>query len=195
MVKLYKFFLKEPNNVTLTEIEDFEMEAALSIVPGRRIKRPGKEAMEHLPLQGPRPPLVTSVNIVVKILDPVNFPTLSNYARQMIQGLQRNNILNEVIGRNIKGEVREYKFDKASNRMKIIGSKINSYNIVPKESYIYAMTLPNNHYVMLRHLRGRWFRCLAYFSDHDSYSNFLNVFFTNKTIIFFYHAEEINCNM
>ncbi|CAG8616150.1 14485_t:CDS:2 [Rhizophagus irregularis] len=149
----YKFFLKEPNNVMLTEIEDFEMEAALSIVPGRRIKRPGKEAMEHLPLQEPRPPLVTSVNIVVKILDPVNFPTLSNYARQMIQDLQRDNILNEVIGRNIKGEVREYKFDKASSRMKIIGSKINSYNIVPKESYIYAMTLPNNHYLMLRHLR------------------------------------------
>ncbi|GBC29306.2 hypothetical protein GLOIN_2v1488768 [Rhizophagus irregularis DAOM 181602=DAOM 197198] len=58
---------------------------------------------------------------------------------------------------------------------------IGFYNVVPKESYIYTLTLTNNHFLMLRHLEERWFRCLAYLINHDSYLEFLNIFFTNKT--------------
>ncbi|PKY53342.1 hypothetical protein RhiirA4_38929 [Rhizophagus irregularis] len=65
--------------------------------------------------------------------------------------------------------------------MKVVGKKIKSYNIVPKESYIYVLTLPDYHFLMLQYLGRRWFRTLAYLSDHESYSEFLNIFFTNKT--------------
>jgi hypothetical protein len=34
--------------------------------------------------------------------------------------------------------------------MELIGSKLDVYNIAPKESYMYAMILPNGHY--LRHI-------------------------------------------
>ncbi|CAB5205239.1 unnamed protein product [Rhizophagus irregularis] len=78
-------------------------------------------------------------------------------------------------------QVREFKYDKKNDRMKLVGPNIGPYNVVPKESYIYALTLQNNHFLMLRHIKERWFRCLAYLTDHDSYSEFLNVFFTNKT--------------
>ncbi|RIA97629.1 hypothetical protein C1645_813871 [Glomus cerebriforme] len=77
--------------------------------------------------------------------------------------------------------VRKFKYDKKSNEMKLVGPNIDSYNVVPKESYMYTLTLPNNHFLMLRYIEERWFRCLAYLTDHESYSEFLNIFFTNKT--------------
>src|SRR5436305_7610476 len=60
------FFLKEPNDVTLSEIENRQLEASLTKVEGRTIQRPGKTAILQLPPQDPKPPLVTTVNIVVK---------------------------------------------------------------------------------------------------------------------------------
>lgn len=85
-----------------------------------------------------------------------------------------------MIGCDIIGVVREFKYNKKRDRMELIGSKLDIYNIVPKESYMYAMILPNGHYLMLRHIVGRWFRGLGYFPNHDSYTQFLNLFFTNK---------------
>ncbi|PKC02175.1 hypothetical protein RhiirA5_402507 [Rhizophagus irregularis] len=171
----------EPNDITLSENENKEMELVLTRVTGKQIKNPGKKAMKLLPMQEPKPPLVMKVNIVVKSLDPIQFPTLTSYTNQMLQDLQRDGILNNVIGLDIIGQVREFKYDKKNDRMKLVGPNIGPYNVVPKESYIYALTLQNNHFLMLRHIKERWFRCLAYLTDHDSYSEFLNVFFTNKT--------------
>ncbi|CAG8755136.1 15842_t:CDS:2, partial [Funneliformis caledonium] len=59
----------EPDDIKLTEAENQQMEELLTIVPGRRIERPGKKAILHLPQKEPKPPLVTTVNIVVKLLD------------------------------------------------------------------------------------------------------------------------------
>ncbi|PKB99635.1 hypothetical protein RhiirA5_505636 [Rhizophagus irregularis] len=167
----------EPNYITLKEEENEELEIVLRRVSGRNLEMPGKEAIKTLPQKEPKPPLVETVNIVVKHLDPVKFPILSNYTNQMLQDLQRDKILDDVIGINRKGKVREFDLGK----MKVVGKKIGSYNVVPKESYMYVLTLPDYHFLMLRHLGGRWFRALAYLSDHESYSEFLNIFFTNKT--------------
>ncbi|RGB39621.1 hypothetical protein C1646_754256 [Rhizophagus diaphanus] len=128
----------------------------------------------------PQAPLVRKVNIVIKNLDPNLFPTLAMYTNQMLENLQRDGILNDVIGLDIIARIREFKSNK-KGEMKLIGSNIDHYNVVPKESYIYSLTLPNNHFLELRHLEGRWFRGLAYFSDHNSYTEFLNIFFTNST--------------
>lgn len=156
------------------------MELALTETPGMQIERPGKRAMKLLPQQEPKPPLVRKVNIVVKFLDSAKFPTLTKYTYQMIRDLEKDRILNDVIGRDIIGVVREFRYNEKSGRMELTGSIIDIGDIVPKESYIYAMILPNNHYLMLRHIVGIWFRCLGYFSNHDSYTQFLNIFFTNK---------------
>ena len=159
-----------------------EMELALTEIPGKQLETPGKQAMVLLPLKEPKPPLVRKVDIVVKILDPIKFPTLTKYTNQMLRDLQRDKILNDVVGLDVIGQVREYKFNIKKNEMELIGPDIGSRNVVPKESYMYAMTLPDiHHYLMLRHIEGRLFRCLAYFTNHDSYAKFLNVFFTNKT--------------
>ena len=63
------------------------MELVLTVVPGRQNKNPGKEAMELLPIKEPKPPLVRKVNIVVKFLGPIKFPTLTRYTNQMLQDL------------------------------------------------------------------------------------------------------------
>ncbi|UZO18591.1 uncharacterized protein OCT59_009903 [Rhizophagus irregularis] len=163
-IKLIIFF-KEPNNITLSEPVNKEMELVLTRMTGRRIKKP-------------KPPLVMKVNIVVKALDSIKFPTLAIYMNQILQDLQKDGILNDVIGLE---QVREFKYDKKSDEMKLVRPNIGFYNVVPKESYIYTLTLTNNHFLMLRHLEERWFRCLAYLINHDSYLEFLNIFFTNKT--------------
>ncbi|GES77237.1 hypothetical protein GLOIN_2v1488768 [Rhizophagus clarus] len=51
--------------------------------------------------------------------------------------------------------------------------------LVLKEYYLYALVLPNNEYLVLRHIDKNWFRAISYFTDHASYSKFLNIFFTN----------------
>ncbi|CAG8761876.1 hypothetical protein GLOIN_2v1488768 [Rhizophagus irregularis DAOM 181602=DAOM 197198] len=149
----------------LAEPVNKEMELVLTRMTGRRIKKP-------------KPPLVMKVNIVVKALDSIKFPTLAIYMNQILQDLQKDGILNDVIGLE---QVREFKYDKKSDEMKLVRPNIGFYNVVPKESYIYTLTLTNNHFLMLRHLEERWFRCLAYLINHDSYLEFLNIFFTNKT--------------
>jgi hypothetical protein len=57
----------------------------------------------------------------------------------MIRDIKKDNILSGVIGHDIIGVV-------------ITVSNINIGDIVPKESYIYAMILPNNHYLMSKHI-------------------------------------------
>lgn len=86
-----------------------------------------------------------TVNIVMKHLDLAKFLILSNYTNQILQNLQRDKILDDVIGINRKGKVREFDLGK----MKVVGKKIRSYNVVPKESYIYVLTLSDYHFLML----------------------------------------------
>lgn len=58
--------------------------------------KPGKQAMQFFP----KPSLVRKVNIVVKAQEPTTFPTLIKYTNQMLLYLQKDNILNDVIGRD-----------------------------------------------------------------------------------------------
>jgi hypothetical protein len=83
-----------------------EMELALTEIPGKLTE---KQAMVLLSIKEPKLPLVRKVDIVVKILDPIKFLT---YTNQMLRDLQRNKILNDIIGLDVIGQVREYKFVK-----------------------------------------------------------------------------------
>jgi hypothetical protein len=87
IVKLIKFFFKEPNDM-LTEKENMEMEAVITEIQGIQIEKPGKQALILLPQKELKPP----VNIVVKILDPTRFPKSTEYTNRMIQDLQKDKI-------------------------------------------------------------------------------------------------------
>jgi len=84
-----------------------------------------------------------------------------------------------VIGLNVMGRVRVFR--EYDTRVKKFNPAINVYDIVPKGDRIYALILPDGNYIILCHLRDIWFRALAFFTDHSSYSNFLSVHYTNRT--------------
>src|SRR5688572_5007542 len=124
------------------------MEALFTQVPEREIMHPGKKAILKLPPENPQPPNVTIVNIVVKVLDPIKFPVLSQHTRRMINNLSILGFLHSVIGLNVVGRVRKYE-----TGMTKLDPAVNVYDIVPKGRNIYALVLPNGHYIVLRHLR------------------------------------------
>ncbi|CAI2183558.1 11540_t:CDS:2, partial [Funneliformis geosporum] len=110
-------------------------------------KKARKESHINSATKGTKTPSVTTVNIVVKFLDQDKFPILSGYTTQMLQDLNNDGLINDVIGLNIKGKIREFNQNQTS-----IKPAVRTYDIVPKCSYMYALLLPNNHYLMLRHL-------------------------------------------
>jgi hypothetical protein len=149
------------------------MENVLTKDPGRPLERPGRQATTILPPREPRPLAgVKSVNIVVKLLDATKFPIQASHLDKMLNDLYKEGLLEKVIGRNVMAVVREHKKGQTKFRP-------NVGDIIPKGHFIYALILDNG-WMMLRHLRGRWFRALAYFIDHESCSEFLNICFTNN---------------
>ena len=171
---------KEPGFVTLTETDNRFLEMLLTQVPGREIVYLGTDAIINLPLRNPPPPKVTLVNIVIKLLDPINFPVQSQNARGMINELSTLGFLHGVIGLNVMGRIRVFR--EYDTRVKKFNPAISVYDIVPKGDRIYALILPDGNYIILCHLRDIWFRALAFFTDHSSYSNFLSVHYTNRTM-------------
>lgn len=147
---------------------------------GNTNRMTGKTSTDPPFAKGAKTATCKKMNIVVKALDPKKFLKSTEYMNRMLQDLRNDKILDDVIGLDIMGEVREYKLNKKGDQIKLIRPNISSYNVVPKGSYMYTLTLPDNHYLMLRHLGERWFRYLAYFSNHDSYSNFLNQYEENR---------------
>ncbi|EXX58247.1 hypothetical protein RirG_199790 [Rhizophagus irregularis DAOM 197198w] len=172
-------YSKPDDDITLTEEEDIIMEELLTEVPERPIKRPGKRAIISLQPREPKPPPVTMVNIVVKSLDPTKFPIQQRYITKTLNDLNNAGILNNVIGLNVKGKIREFNKEKTK-----LHPAVSVHDIVPKGLNMYALILPDGQYLILRHIRGRWFRCLAFFTDHNLYSDFLNNFFTNSMNIY-----------
>src|SRR4051812_31727813 len=98
---------------------------------------PGRQARLILPQTEPKPPTF------VKILNPTNFPVQSRYLREMIEDLNRLNLLNELIGRNRNVIMRVFSGD---------AMRLNPH----KEGYLYGLILQNGWRLILRHLRGRW---------------------------------------
>uniref|UniRef100_U9T1U0 Uncharacterized protein n=1 Tax=Rhizophagus irregularis (strain DAOM 181602 / DAOM 197198 / MUCL 43194) TaxID=747089 RepID=U9T1U0_RHIID len=143
--------------------------------------------MQLLPMKEPKLPFVRKVNIVIKALDQTTFSTLTGYTNQMLLDLQKDDILNKVIGRDVIEIIRVFKFNKTSGRMELTGSNIGAFNIVPKELYMYTMILPHNHYSMLRHIEGRWFRDLAYFLIMIP----MHIFLTYSLLIFLTNPKEL----
>src|SRR4051812_43690750 len=138
---------------------------------------PGRQARLILPPEEPKPPtFVRTINIVVKILNQANFPVQSRYLREMIGDLNRLNLLNEFIGRNKSVVMRVF-----SGQATRLNPPANVWDVVHKEGYIYCLVLQNDQRLILRHLQGRWFRAVAFFNDHLSYIDFLDVYFNNNT--------------
>ncbi|CAJ0640687.1 1831_t:CDS:2 [Entrophospora sp. SA101] len=84
------------------EEENILMEKLFTEIPGRLIKRPGQRAILELP----QPPEVRNINIVIKLLDPSMFPIQSRNTEQMLNNLSNSNLLDNVIGLNVRGRVR-----------------------------------------------------------------------------------------
>ncbi|RGB35947.1 hypothetical protein C1646_758720 [Rhizophagus diaphanus] len=142
-------YSKPDDDITLTEEEDIIMEELLTEVPERPIKRPGKRAIISLQPREPKPPLVTMVNIVVKSLDPTKFPIQQRYITKTLNDLNKAGILNNVIGLNVKGKIREFNKEKTK-----LHPAVSVDDIVPKGLNMYALILPNGQYLILRHIRG-----------------------------------------
>ncbi|CAJ0838333.1 8846_t:CDS:2 [Entrophospora sp. SA101] len=145
------------------EEENILMEKLFTEIPGRLIKRPGQRAILELPPKEPQPPEVRNVNIVIKLLDPTMFPIQSRNTEQMLNNLSNSGLLNNVIGLNVRGRVRKY-----GAGMTKLRPAVN---------------------ILLRHIRGRWFRAIAFFTDHSLYSNFLNL-----QVAIFHASRSINCS-
>jgi len=102
------------------------MEKLFIQVPGR-IERPGRSAIIKVPPMKPQPPDVTTVNIVVKLLDPIKFPVQSRNTEKMLNDLNISGLLNNVIGLNVMGRVRKYEAGATK-----LNPVVNVYDIVPK---------------------------------------------------------------
>lgn len=57
----------------------------------------------------PQPPEVKTINIIVKLLDPVKFSVQKRNMDKMFNDLRISGLLNDIIGSNVKGAVRRYK--------------------------------------------------------------------------------------
>lgn len=97
-------------------------------VPGRVIERPGRSAVLKLPPKMQQLPDVTTVNIVVKLLDPIKYPIQSRITERILNDLSISGLLNGVIGLNVMGRVKTYEVG-----TKKLNSAVNVYNIVPKD--------------------------------------------------------------
>jgi len=173
----------EPNEITLEERNTI-LEALLAKVPIDIFTTPGKESLYLLKQKEPLPPDVKTINIVVKLLDPVMFPIQAKNTKKMLNDLRTSGLLNDVIGLNIKGTVRKYNREEKKKLYPVKEGKksryeVNVYDVVPKCHDIYAYVLPHGEYVLLYHIRGRWFRALSYFNNHYFYSHFLSIYFSN----------------
>jgi hypothetical protein len=92
----------------------------------------------------------------------------------MIRDLGLLNLLNQIIGRNRNVIIREFNGQELR-----LDPPPNVGDLVHKEGYLYSIKLSSSSRLILRHLQGRWFRTVAYFSDHLLYSHFLDVYFNN----------------
>jgi hypothetical protein len=162
--------------------ENIFLEELFTRVPGRPIRRPGREAIVDLPPRVPQPDEGTTANIMIKQLDPIMFPILSRYTAQMLNALNTTGLLNRVIGLNVNcNNIRKYQsIQRGAIRL---DPPIDVFDIVPKEDGLYAFILPYGHYIVLRHIRDNWFRALAYFQFHHLYTRFLDIYFTNRIIM------------
>lgn len=160
----------------MTTAENILLEELFTKVPERPIRKPVRNSILELPPpREPRPPVVTTANIVIKPPDSTVFPILSGYTVRMLNDL--NTSINRVIGLNVYRRI--IRFQIGENRLH---PPVNVFDIVPKENGLYglyAFVLPNGHYIVLRHIRDNWFSALAYFQVH-LYTNFLNIYSNNS---------------
>ncbi|PKC61528.1 hypothetical protein RhiirA1_398353 [Rhizophagus irregularis] len=123
-------FLNENEFISLesNEKENRAMKEHFTQVPGRVIERPGRSAVLKLPPKMQQLPDVTTVNIVVKLLDPIKYPIQSRITERILNDLSISGLLNGVIGLNVMGRVKTYEVG-----TKKLNSAVNVYNIVPKD--------------------------------------------------------------
>uniref|UniRef100_U9TGA3 Uncharacterized protein n=1 Tax=Rhizophagus irregularis (strain DAOM 181602 / DAOM 197198 / MUCL 43194) TaxID=747089 RepID=U9TGA3_RHIID len=57
---------------------------------------------------------------------------------------------------NVKGKIREFNKEKTK-----LHPAVSVHDIVPKGLNMYALILPDGQYLILRHIRGRWFSVIS----------------------------------
>jgi len=91
----------------------------------------------------------------------------------MLNNLNEQKLLG-FINRNVKVRLREFQDGKLK-----LDSPVETRDLVHKFFNIYVLVLPRHARLILFHLSDNWFRAVAYFNDHDTYINFLNIIFSN----------------
>ncbi|PKY20515.1 hypothetical protein RhiirB3_469822 [Rhizophagus irregularis] len=81
---------------------------------------------------------------------------------KMLNDLRRLNLLN-YIKKNLEVNIREFDGNELT-----LNPPIQPGDLVHKSSCLFASILPNWHRLMLWHIRGRWFRAIAFFEDHKN---------------------------
>ena len=84
----------------------------------------------------------------------------------MIEDMNKLNLL-RYIERNVKVTIREF----GENELRL-NPPAQIGDLIHKTSYLHALILPSYCRLILLHLKGRWFRAIAFFEDHTSYVNF-----------------------
>ena len=174
------FNFKEPEDVTLSMVENETLEICVGFTPVKKIS-PGKEARLILPEveDKPIPPNVRAVNIVVKILDPGRFPKLSELTTNMLNSLNNLNLLDTTIGKYVRVNIRKYGKDKNGKDELHLHPRLKAGDLVHKEAFLYALNLTGHDRLILFHIQGIWFCAIAYFVNHEVYVKFLDNFISN----------------
>src|SRR4051812_26688936 len=150
------------------------LEICLGLFP-TIIRKPRRKARLLLPEpENNQLPLhIRTVNILVKKLDQSEFPALSRYLNDLLNSLRTLNLL-KVIKRNSEVNVRKFGEDELK-----LNPPIKPGDLVHKSCCLYVLILPGWHRLILWHIRGRLFRAIAFFDDHDKYAIFLDIFYNN----------------
>src|SRR4051794_4223259 len=144
-----------------------------------------KNGIHLLKPRKPQPEEAKTMNIVMKPPDLITFSFQARNIKKMLNDLRTLNLLNDVIRLCKKSMIKTYnRKEKKLNSVKKakgkkLWEKINVYGVIPKCYNIYVYVLPEGQYVLLYHIRSRWFRSLAYFKNHYYYSHFLCIYFSN----------------
>ena len=144
---------------------------------------PGRQARLLLPPIWQEPPsFATTVNIVIKVLDQERFPIQSSHLAGLLNNLNQLNLLSTFIQRHVRNVViRRFRdWELHLNPPAAVG------HIVHKVGCFYALVLPNNGRLVLRHIQGVWFRAVAYFSNHTHYVEFLDIYYNINCTSFYY---------
>ncbi|RGB30783.1 hypothetical protein C1646_764880 [Rhizophagus diaphanus] len=98
----------------------------------------------------------------------------SIFLTEMLNSLRTFDFLDVYIKRNLEVNIRKF----AEGELNL-NPPIQPNDLVHKSPCLYVLVLPECYHLMLWHIRGRLFRAIAFYDNHDEYVEFLDIFYSN----------------